>query len=99
MINRKINRRKNLFISVIIPTCNKSKFLDVTLASLSKQKLSKEDGFEIVVVNDGKEKETKEVVNSWKTKLNKFSDAAMPQNLRQGRALGFLETPLSGKEF
>jgi len=78
-----------LFISVVIPTCNKSKFLDVTLASLSKQKLSKEDSFEIVVVNDGKEEETIKVVDSWKDKLDiKYCKTTGKSGRARARNLG-----------
>ncbi len=52
-------------VSVIIPTCNKHRFLDLTLASLSKQVICNQEVFEVIIVNDGKEENTKKIIDYW----------------------------------
>jgi len=78
-----------LFVSVVIPTCNKSKFLDVALASLSKQELAQGDNFEIIIVNDGKEENTKEIIERWKYTLSiKYCKTAGKSGRAYARNLG-----------
>lgn len=52
-----------MFVSVVIPTYNKSKRLNLTLLSLCKQSYP-HDKFEIIVVDDGSDDGTREVVQS-----------------------------------
>lgn len=53
-------------VSIIIPTFNKSDYLDLTLASFCNQTYK---DFEIIVVDDGSTDSTKEVVNHYKDKI------------------------------
>lgn len=56
-------------LSVVIPTYNRSSFLDSCLSSLSKQTLPKEM-FEVIVVDDGSKDSTKEVVGNFESRLS-----------------------------
>lgn len=53
-------------VSVVIPTCNKHQYLNLTLASLAKQSYKK---FEVIVIDDGSTDETASVVMAWEKKL------------------------------
>lgn len=53
--------------SVIIPTRNKSRFLALTLASLARQ--TEPRSFEVVVVDDGSEDDTREIVAAQRADL------------------------------
>lgn len=55
--------------SVIIPTYNRAKLLRLTLESLIYQTLSKEE-FEVIIVDDGSNDETKDIVASYEQLLN-----------------------------
>lgn len=55
-------------ISLIIPTCNKNRYLNRTLASLYNQTLKKD--VEFIIVDDGDEIETRKVVDIWSRYLN-----------------------------
>ncbi len=61
--------RSNVFISVIVPTYNRSNLLFYTLVSLAKQKMAK-SLYEVIVVDDGSSDDTREVVRSLEDKLN-----------------------------
>ncbi|KAA2215808.1 glycosyltransferase [Maribacter flavus] len=60
---------KNLKLSVIIPTYNRSKLLDFTLHSITLQNISRES-FEVIVVDDGSSDNTKEIVYSYEEVIN-----------------------------
>ena len=55
-------------VSVIIPTFNRPNLLKWGLYSLSQQSIPFK--YEIIVINDGKEDETKDICDSFKDKLN-----------------------------
>lgn len=55
-------------LSVIIPTRNRSKLLQVTLESIIKQTYPKEN-FEVIVIDNGSTDDTKDVVMSYSSKL------------------------------
>lgn len=55
-------------ISVVIPTFNRANLLDGALAALAGQTLAKEQ-FEVVVVDDGSDDETKTVCRRWSREL------------------------------
>ena len=52
-------------ISIIIPTFNRAKILDITLESCVNQSYPK-DLFEIIVVDNNSNDDTKKVVENWK---------------------------------
>ena len=56
-------------ISIIIPTYKRPERLNLTLKSLCQQSYSKED-FEVIVINDGCDHKTKEVVDAYTTNIN-----------------------------
>lgn len=56
-------------ISVIIPTYNKASRLKYMLQGLKYQNMDK-NAFEVIVINDGSEDDTEDVVNSFKNDLN-----------------------------
>ncbi|PSV47551.1 glycosyltransferase [Photobacterium indicum] len=56
-------------VSVVIPTYNRSELLKETLNSLVAQKCAG-DLFEVLVVDDGSNDDTRDVANSFKNKLN-----------------------------
>ena len=74
-------------VSVIIPTCNKHRFLDLTLASLSKQVICNQEVFEVIIVNDGKEENTKKIIDYW-SKILKIRYCKT--NASKGRASEYL---------
>lgn len=55
-------------LSVIIPTRNRSAYLRGTLDSIEKQTLS-QDEFEVIVIDNGSTDDTKEVTNSFTSKI------------------------------
>ncbi len=55
--------------SVIIPTYNRSKIVELTLASLVGQDIVI-DNYEVIVIDDGSSDNTREVVESFKDKFN-----------------------------
>jgi GT2 family glycosyltransferase len=57
----------SISISVIIPTYNKARFLELTLASYLHQKYK---NFELVVVDDGSTDDTREVAQRYQSSLN-----------------------------
>ncbi|PYG89569.1 galactosyltransferase-like protein [Ruminiclostridium sufflavum DSM 19573] len=56
-------------VSVIIPTYNRSNILKYTLSSLVNQDFPSRE-YEVIVIDDGSSDDTKEVVYSYKDKLN-----------------------------
>lgn len=60
---------ENFDISVIIPTYNRNKLLEISLQSLLKQKLNNTT-FEVIVVDDGSSEETISIVKAFETSLN-----------------------------
>ncbi|ALO40953.1 glycosyltransferase family 2 protein [Pseudoalteromonas phenolica] len=62
MLNRK-------FFSIIIPIYNSEEFILDTLNSISKQDY---DNFEVLMVNDGSTDNTKEILNNYSEKDNRF---------------------------
>lgn len=65
-------------ISVVIPTCNRAKYLAAALRSLERQTLPA-DAFEVIVVDDGSSDETGPLCRDW-------SGAANLRYYRQGHA-------------
>ena len=62
-----------MFITVLTPTYNRAHTLHRVFASIQKQTLKKEDGryiFEWIVVDDGSEDNTKELVTSWQKQVD-----------------------------
>ena len=57
-------------ISVVIPTYNKPKFLDMTLGSLSRQIFEKEETLEVIVANSGEKAESGKVIDFWSKRMN-----------------------------
>lgn len=64
-----MNNPEKYTASIIIPTYNRSKLLDYTLNSIVNQSFSK-DKFEVIVVDDGSNDNTAEVINKYKSLLN-----------------------------
>lgn len=56
-------------VTVIVPTYNRSKLLDMTLNSLTKQTFP-EQRFEVIITDDGSFDNTKEIVNKYRNQLN-----------------------------
>lgn len=56
-------------VSVIIPTYNRSNLLKYTLSSLKDQDFPSRE-YEVIVIDDGSSDDTREVVESYKDKLN-----------------------------
>ncbi len=56
-----------MLVSVIIPTYNKSSYLNLTLSGFLKQSY---ESFEIIIVNDGSTDLTKNIVDKYSDKLN-----------------------------
>ena len=54
-------------VSVIIPTYNKCKFLDLTLAGFLLQSY---ENFELIIIDDGSSDMTREVVRKYESKLD-----------------------------
>ena len=71
-------------VSVIIPTCNKHRFLNLTLASLSKQVICNQEVFEVIIVNDGKEENTKKIIDYW-SKILKIRYVLRSEERRVGK--------------
>ena len=62
-----------MFITVLTPTYNRAHTLHRVFASIQKQTLKKQDGryvFEWIVVDDGSEDNTKELVTSWQKQVD-----------------------------
>ncbi len=55
--------------SVIIPTYNRSKIVELTLSSLVDQDIGREN-YEVIVIDDGSSDNTREVVESFRDKIN-----------------------------
>lgn len=55
-------------LSVIIPTCNRSRLLQNALESILKQTYSKEK-FEVIIIDNGSTDDTRDVVMSYKSKI------------------------------
>ncbi|WP_440617041.1 glycosyltransferase [Cysteiniphilum sp. 6C5] len=56
-------------VSVVIPTYNRQNLLKKTLASLSEQMIDK-NSFEVIVVDDGGDDDSQDLVESFKAKIN-----------------------------
>lgn len=56
-------------ISVIIPTCRRPALLDACLRALYRQSLEK-TGFEVIVVSDGPDEQTRKAMAKWTAKKN-----------------------------
>jgi glycosyltransferase involved in cell wall biosynthesis len=54
-------------VSVIMPTCNKARYLDLTLASFESQQYA---SYELVVVDDGSSDDTPDVIARYHGRLN-----------------------------
>lgn len=78
-------------LSVIIPTRNRSACLDRTLASITRQSFSR-DEFEVLVVDNGSEDNTRDLVNSYLGKIKhlRYFYAPIP-GLHVGRHKGMQE--------
>ena len=59
-------------LSVIIPTRNRSSYLNGTLESICKQSLS-QDEFEVIVIDNGSTDDTKEVTNSFTPRIKNLA--------------------------
>ncbi len=81
-----------MYLSVIIPTRNRAKYLYKALESITKQNFPKEE-FEVIVVDNGSTDNTKEVVNSFQNKLKnlKYFYEKTP-GLHVGRHKGLKES-------
>lgn len=81
-----------MYLSVIIPTRNRAKYLCKALESITKQTFPKEE-FEVIVVDNGSTDNTKEVVNSFQNKLKtlKYFYEKTP-GLHVGRHKGLKES-------
>ena len=71
---------KNQKISVIIPTYNSSNFIQKTLESLASQTVLPE---EIIIVDDGSEDNTVEIINKW-AQYKKSLNIKLKQNHHKG---------------
>lgn len=58
----------NLQFSIIVPVYNRPQEIDELLESLTKQELK--DGFEVLIVEDGSENASEEVINKYISQLN-----------------------------
>lgn len=56
--------------SVVIPTYNRSELLEMTLNSLTRQQLNPEFRFEVIVVDDGSDDDTRDIVKQFKTRFS-----------------------------
>lgn len=63
------NEKDQYCVSVIIPTYNRREILNYTLISLAKQDFDK-DKFEVIVIDDGSNDGTDELVRSYEGKMN-----------------------------
>lgn len=63
-----VSKKKNIGLSVIIPTFNRSKILDVTLACLVNQ--NTEYPFEVIVADDGSKEQLVDVVKKYEALLD-----------------------------
>lgn len=72
------------FLTVIIPTYNRSQFLDECLRHLSKQTLKKKE-YEIIVVDDGSKDDTKKILTKW-SKICSNLTSHYQKNSGQGNA-------------
>jgi glycosyltransferase involved in cell wall biosynthesis len=78
-------------LSVIIPTRNRSKLLEITLQSLLAQSLHSEF-FEVIVVDNGSEDNTSKIVNSFNKSLKNLRYFLKSEpGLHVGRHLGCLK--------
>src|SRR5215470_16708734 len=75
--------------SVIIPTYNRAALLDLTLRSLTRQRLPG-DEFEVIVADDGSADETAAVVDSYRhrLRLTRYFQEDMGWRVAQARNLG-----------
>lgn len=62
-----ITRRNQMKVSIIMPTYNKSAYLNLTLSGFVNQSYK---NFEIIIVNDGSSDQTEEVVYKYKYLIN-----------------------------
>ena len=75
-----------VFSSVIIPTYNRKKLLDLTLRSLTKQTIGPK-AFEVIVIDDGSDDNTFELIAKYKPLLNikyfyRENDVTTPERAR-----------------
>lgn len=77
-----------MYLSVIIPTRNRSKLLGGALKSIKNQSLSIES-FEVIVVDNGSNDDTKCIVESYKESLTNLRYEFVPEpGLHEGRHAG-----------
>lgn len=107
VMNQKIifkNKPRRNFISVIIPVYKDPEGVKDTLESLKNQSLDK-NSFEVIVANDGGDKETEEVCKGYNVKVvtlkpNRGSYAARNQAIKEsrGECLAFIDADIKASK-
>lgn len=82
-------------LSIIIPTFNRAKELNLCLQALETQTLDKKE-FEIIVVNDGSTDITSDVLKQWKKRLPNLK-SFFQKNAGQGKARNMAFKKAAGK--
>lgn len=68
-------------VSIIIPTYKRPEFLEETLLSVRNQSYQ---AWECIIVSDGEDKETADLVKNFQTKDNRFKYYTRPESLKKG---------------
>ena len=79
--------KNKIFLSIIVPTYNAEEFIIKNIHFLRKKINKVERNFEIIIVNDGSEDNTKKILQKLKQKKNKIKIINMIKNLGKGAAI------------
>lgn len=61
---------KKLFLSIIIPTYNRSSLLEKSLKYITEQIINVDVSFEVIIVDDGSSDNTKDVFEKYKKRFH-----------------------------
>jgi len=77
----------NIFISVIIPAYNEEKRIENTLLDVKEYFLNNDLNYEVIIVNDGSNDNTKNIVSEYQKKMPKLKIIDLKKNSGKGYAV------------